>query len=168
MELSNLTKRRIKSYLENGKRLDGRKFLDYRKIEIETGISKNAEGSAKAIIGEDEGTMVTTVELLPLSSADFEYGPPRIDAIEIARVVDRGIRESGFFDFKKLCIKKGEKVWTVFIDIYSINDDGNLLDASALAAVSALLSAKMTKYNEKEEMKITDLSPVSPNAFTFE
>ncbi len=170
METPNLTKKRIKDYLEAGKRFDGRKLLEHRKIEIETGVSKNAEGSARVKIGnteviagikldvgepypdkEDEGTMMTTMELLPLSSEEFDYGPPRINAIEIARIVDRGIRESGLINFKKLCIKKGEKVWNVFIDIYSINDDGNLLDASCFAGIAALLTAKMPKYDEKQE-----------------
>ena len=170
MEISNLTKKRIKDYLEAGKRFDGRGLLDHRELIIETGISKNAEGSARVKLGntevvagvklgvsepytdhEDEGTMMTTLELTPLSSEEFEYGPPRIDAIEMARIVDRGIRESKMIDFKKLCIKEGEKVWTVFIDLYSINDDGNLLDACALAAISALLTVKFPKYDEKTE-----------------
>jgi len=170
MEISNLTKKRIKDYLEAGKRFDGRKLLEHREIEIETGVSKNAEGSARVKLGntevvagikldvgvpypdnEGKGTMITTVELLPLSSEEFDYGPPRINAIEIARIVDRGIRESGMIDFEKLCVKKGEKVWNVFIDLYSINDDGNLLDASCFAAIAALLDAKMPKYDEKTE-----------------
>jgi exosome complex component RRP42 len=145
-------------------------LLDYRKIEIEIGISKNAEGSARVKIGnteviagvklnvsepytdsEESGTLVTSLELLPLSSSKYEPGPPRIEAIEIARIVDRGVRESKFIDFEKLCIKKGEKVWSVFLDLYSINDAGNLLDAAGIAAVAALMSAKMPKYDEKEE-----------------
>ena len=128
METSNLTKKRIKDYLESGKRFDSRKPLEYRDIDIEIGISKNAEGSARVRIGktevvagvkmdvgtpypdhEEEGTMMTTLELLPLSSDEFEYGPPSINAIEMARIIDRGIRESGAIDFKKLCIKKEEK-----------------------------------------------------------
>ena len=36
---------------------------------------------------------------------NFDIGRPGIEAIELARVIDRGIRESGFIDFKKLCIK---------------------------------------------------------------
>jgi exosome complex component RRP42 len=71
----------------------------------------------------------------------FESGPPGEDAIELARVVDRGIRESGMIDVEKLCIKTGEEVWMCFIDIYALNYDGNLFDAMSLATVSALRTA---------------------------
>lgn len=161
----------ISSLIALDKREDGRKLLEYRKpIKIEYGISpKSAEGSARVIIGDtevvagvkmeigepfpdtpDEGALMVGAELLPLSSPDFESGPPSIDAIEIARVVDRGIRESKAIDLKKLCIKKGEKVWMVLIDIYPINDAGNLFDAAGLAALAALKDAKFPEYDEKE------------------
>lgn len=172
MEISNLTKERIHDYLGAGKRFDERGLYDYRDIVIETGISKNAEGSARVKIGEtevvagvklgisepysdspDEGALISGVERLPLSSPSFESGPPSIYAIEMARIVDRGIRESGFIDFKKLCIKEGEKVWTIFLDIYSINDAGNLMDASALAAVAALKTTRFPEY-DKETYKV--------------
>src|SRR3989344_1490241 len=79
--------------LEQGKRADGRKLEDYRKITIETGISKNAEGSARCKIGDtevlagvkmdvgtpypdspDEGSIIVTTELSPIASPDFELG----------------------------------------------------------------------------------------------
>ncbi|MDO8623602.1 MAG: exosome complex protein Rrp42 [archaeon] len=170
MNTSNLTKNRIAEYLEQGKRFDGRKADEYREITVETGISKNAEGSARVRIGNtevlvgvkmdtgtpytdspDKGNMMVTAELIPLSSERFEYGPPSIDAIELGRIVDRGVRESKLIEFEKLCIKEGEKVWTIFIDIYSMNDDGNLLDAASIGAVAALRMAKMPKYNEETE-----------------
>lgn len=160
MEVSEITKKRIKEYLKQSKRFDGRSLFEYRDISIKTGISKNAEGSAEVYMGqtrviagvkldiaepypdsEDAGNLMVTVELLPLASEKFQPGPPDVHAIEMARIVDRGIRESGFIDFKKLCIKKGEKVWSVMIDIYPLNDDGNLIDASALAVIAALQSA---------------------------
>ncbi len=160
---------RIKRYLSEGKRFDGRKPDEFREITIETGVSKNAEGSARVKIGEtevlvgikmavgepypdspDAGNMMVTAELLQLSSPRFEGGRPGFDSVEIGRVVDRGIRESKYIDFSKLCIEKGKKVWTVFIDIYSINDDGNLLDAAGIGAIAALKHAKIPKYDEKE------------------
>lgn len=168
METSYLTEDRIREYLSQGKRFDGRKLDEFRDIFIETGISKKAEGSARVRLGKtevlvgvkmdvaepypdskDEGNLMTTAELLPLSSDRFESGPPKIDAIELGRIVDRGIRESKFIDMKKLCIKEGEKVWSIFVDIYSINDDGNLLDASTIGALIALADTKIPEYDEE-------------------
>ncbi len=156
----------ILNFLEQGVRFDGRKLEEYRPIKVERGFSENAEGSAKVTIGNTEvlagvklsvdepypdtpdgGTMMINVELLPLSNPNFEPGPPGIQAIEIARVVDRGIRESESIDTKKLCIKKGEKVWSILVDICPINDDGNLFDASTLAVVAALQNTKFPSYN---------------------
>ncbi len=172
MKTSKLTGDRIKEYLALGKRFDGRKLDEFREITIETGVSKNAEGSARVKMGKtevivgikmnastpypdspDKGNLMVTAELLPLSSSRFELGPPKIESIELARVLDRAIRESKFIELEKLCIKKGEKVWTVFIDIYSINADGNLLDAAGLGIVAALKNSKIPKYDkEKEEV----------------
>lgn len=190
MKIPNLQKNRIIEYLKQGKRFDGRGLTEHREIVVETGISKNAEGSCSVKFGktevycgvklgiaepypdsQDQGTLMTTVELSPLASNDFELGPPRVNAIEMARIIDRGVRESGFIDFKKLCIKEGEKVWQVFIDIYPINDDGNLLDVAALAALIALGMAKMPVYNEKEEKIEHELSknslPLNKEAMAF-
>ncbi len=152
---------RILDYVKKGIKFDGRKLEEYRKISVEKGVTETAEGSARVKIGKtevlagvklsmekpypdtpDEGCLIVGAELLPLSNPEFESGPPGQFAIELARVVDRGIRESNAIDKKKLCITKGEKVWTVCVDIITINDDGNLFDASALATIAALQDAK--------------------------
>lgn len=152
--------------------MDKRAFDEYRKIEIKTGISQNADGSARVKIGEtevicgiksdigtpypdspDEGSISVGMELLPLASPSFESGPPSEESIELARVVDRGIRESHALDFKKLIIKEGEKCWIVFIDLYAINDDGNLFDASSTAALAALLDARTPKIEDEKIVK---------------
>lgn len=187
--MSNITREYILGLLDKGFRLDNRKFDEYRPISVEYGISsKSAEGSARVKIGKteviagiklevgepyadspDDGTIVVNVELLPLSNPEFESGPPGIDAIELSRVVDRAIREGKGLNFKKLCIKKGELMWTVLIDIYPINHDGNLFDAASIAALAALKDAKFPKlegdkvnYNEstKEKLPLEKL-PVS-------
>jgi len=149
-----------------GKRIDGRKFDEFRKIEINKGVIKKAEGSAEVKIGDteviagvkmnlgepyadspNEGILIVNSEFTPLASPDFESGPPGEDAVELSRVVDRGIRESHAIDVEKLVITAGEKVWTNFIDIHMINHQGNLLDAAALAAVVAILNAKVPKLD---------------------
>ncbi|VVB82541.1 Exosome complex component Rrp42 [uncultured archaeon] len=168
METSKLTAERIIEYMNQGKRFDGRGLDEFRELTIETGISKKAEGSARVKLGntevlvgvkmdvsepypdsKDKGNLMVTAEFLPLSSPRYEPGPPIFDSIELARVIDRGIRESKFIDLKKLCIKEGEKVWTVFIDIYTINADGYLMDAAGIGAIAALKSAKIPEYNEE-------------------
>jgi len=164
-----LRKDKIISLLKEGKRIDGRKFDDYRKVSIETGVIKNAEGSARVKLGETEviagtkmnvekpypdtpnqGSISVNVELLPLASPAFETGPPRADAVELSRVVDRGIRESKTIDFEELCITKGEQAWTVFIDGYVLNYAGNAFDAMGLAAMAALLETKVPKLEDKK------------------
>jgi exosome complex component RRP42 len=164
----------IISLLSKNVRLDGRAPDEYRPVEIKTGVSKNAEGSAKVKIGEteviagvkleimtpypdsaDQGSLMVNVELFPMSSPEFESGPPDIYSIELARITDRGIRESKCIDTKKLCITPGEKAWMVVIDICTLNDAGNLFDAIALAATAALKSAVYPAYDgEKIDYKV--------------
>lgn len=157
-----VNKETIAKLAKEGKRLDKRGLVDYRQpIKIETNISWTAEGSARVQIGEtvvmvgvklsiekpyndtpDEGGIMINAELLPLSNPEYESGPPGIKAIELARVIDRGIREAKALDMKKLCIEPGEKAWFVIIDIVTINDNGNLFDTSGLAVLAALKSAR--------------------------
>ena len=103
----------------------------------------------------NDGVMTVNAELVPLASPNFEPGPPDENSIELARVVDRGIRESHAIDTEKLCIEPGKKVFVVFVDVYVLNHDGNLIDASAIAAVAALMNTKMPNYEIKDgELKI--------------
>jgi exosome complex component RRP42 len=125
---------------------------------VERDIIIKAEGSAlvrlgdtsvlvgvKLDIGEpfsdtpNKGVLMTNAELRPGASPDFETGPPNENSVELARVVDRGIRGSETIDLEKLCIEEGEKVWMTFIDIHALDNDGNLMDAAALGAIASLL-----------------------------
>ena len=89
----------------------------------------------------DKGVLMVGAELLPMSSPEYEIGPPQIKAIEIARVTDRGLREAGALDVKKMCIEVGEKVWFVAVDVCSISDCGNLQDVASIATIAALKDA---------------------------
>ncbi|MBD3361540.1 exosome complex protein Rrp42 [Candidatus Woesearchaeota archaeon] len=161
-------KEHILKALKKGVRYDGRKLLEYRKITVEPGIVHGAEGSAKVKIGDTEiiagvkialetpypdtpekGNLMVNAELRPMANPDFESGPPGEEAIEIARVIDRGIRESKAIDQEKLCIEKGEKAWSVMIDLVPLNASGNLLDAGALAALAALKNTVFPEITEE-------------------
>ena len=169
-----LKQKQIAELIAKEKRLDGRGLTDYREIKVEQGIIERAEGSAKVFLGKtevmvgtkieigkpfsdtpDQGALTVNAELVPLASPTFEPGPPDENSIELARVVDRGIRESKAIDLEKLCIESGNKVFVIFVDVYVLNHDGNLIDASALAALAALLNTKMPNYEiEEDEVKI--------------
>src|SRR3989338_1418264 len=161
-------KEQMLKYVSKGLRYDGRGLLDFRDVKVEYGVAPTAEGSARVTIGgtivlagvklsvenpypdtPNKGNLMVNAELLPLSSPDFETGPPGDLANEVARVVDRSIREGKTVDFEKLCISEGEKVWSVAIDVVSVNDEGNLLDASALAALAALRNTRFPVIDEK-------------------
>ena len=139
------------------KRVDNRAMDQYREVSVETDWVKTAEGSALAKIGDSQvlagvkvqkgmpyadkpnsGVLMVNAELSPMASPTFETGPPKEGAIELARVVDRGIRESKMVDVDQLGITPEEEVWMVFVDLHVMNYDGNLIDTAALAAVSAL------------------------------
>lgn len=164
-----VNKETISLLASQNKRLDNRALEDYRQpIEIELNIAKTAEGSARVQIGKtvilagvklsiekpyndtpDEGGIMVNVELTPMSNPEYEPGPPRIKAVELARVIDRGIREAKTIDLKKLCLEAGEKAWFVSIDLITINDDGNLFDAAGLATLAALKAARFPEYDAK-------------------
>ena len=177
--ISHIDREFISDLLRKGERLDGRAFDEYRDIEIEVNVvAAKAEGSAlvrlgnttvvagvKVLVGEpypdspDEGVTMVTAEMSPIASPLFELGPPKEDAIELARVVDRGVRESETVDVKKLCIAEGKRVYMVFADVYPLEYDGNLIDASSIAVNTALLT---TKYPEMkvEESKLVETGEI--------
>ncbi|MCL2142907.1 MAG: exosome complex protein Rrp42 [Methanomassiliicoccaceae archaeon] len=184
--ISDIRKNQMLDLLKDGKRLDGRAPDEIREITVETGVVESADGSALVRYGDTEvivgvkiipgtpfpdtpgkGVLTTGAELIPMAHPLFESGPPGEEAIELARVVDRGIRESGMVDVEKLCIKEGEEVWMCFIDIYALNYDGNLFDAANLAAVSALRSAVIPaeQYGKGDNAPLpTTCIPVSVTA----
>ena len=118
--VSQLVRSRIISMLKEGSRIDDRGLLDYRPIDVKCGLISRANGSAQVSIGStkalagvkvgigepfsdvpDQGVLTVNAELVPLASPAFEPGPPGFEAIELARVVDRGIRHAEIVDREK-------------------------------------------------------------------
>ena len=122
-----------------------------RPLEIELGIIGKADGSSRVRLGnsevvagvkvetgepfeglENKGALILQAEVLPTASPHIEPGPPDEETIELARVVDRGVRESEMVDLDKLALIPGKVVYTIFVDCSIINYDGNLFDASSV------------------------------------
>ncbi|MFX0182968.1 MAG: exosome complex protein Rrp42 [Candidatus Hodarchaeota archaeon] len=182
--IGNLERKYLTDLLEKGNRMDNREFWERRHIQLIPNVIKKAEGSAMVKWGDsvviagvktqigapfpdtpNDGVITVNIELSPISSPIHESGPPGPDAIELARIVDRGIRESNVIPMQdlKLCVIPGKKVWILFVDIYILDDGGNLIDASALAAISALANTRLNKVLIDEETEeVTLLEETEP------
>jgi exosome complex component RRP42 len=175
--------------LSKGVRSDGRRLDEYRPIKFEFNVISKANGSASVRIGDtyvlvgikaeigkpfpdtpNEGVLIVNSEFVPLASPQFEAGPPDENSIELARVIDRGLRHGGAVDFKDLCIIPNEKVWILWVDIYVLDHGGDLFDATALASLAALMVTKIpvvtvegsqvVVHDERRSLKMADY-PVS-------
>jgi exosome complex component RRP42 len=172
--VEHLRKQQMWDSISKGKRLDGRNLDEIRPIEIEFDIIKKANGSAKVKLGntevvagvkvetgepfeglENKGALILSAEVLPTASPYSEPGPPDEETVELARVVDRGVRESQMVDLDKLVLIPGKTVYTIFVDCSIINTDGNLFDATSYAVVSALISSKLPIF-EIQDGKVID------------
>jgi len=119
--MASIMKDHILQLLKEDKRIDGRGLEDFRPLTVEMNVIEKAEGSALVKLGDTQvlvgikvdlgepfpdlpnmGVITTNVEFVPLASPTFEPGPPDERAIELARVVDRGIRESQAIDLEKV------------------------------------------------------------------
>ncbi|MDK6028266.1 exosome complex protein Rrp42 [Ignisphaera sp. 4213-co] len=155
----------ILNVLAKGYHIDKRPLLSYRQIDVIKNISPNADSSVLVKLGytqvlagvkievgqpfpdnPEEGVLIVNAEYIPAASPTFEPGPPDENAIELARVIDRSIRESKAVALDKLVLVPGRKVWVVWLDIYILDHDGNLIDASMIASIIALAKARIPYY----------------------
>jgi exosome complex component RRP42 len=159
--VSRLRRRKIQEVLKTGNRMDGRALDEYREIILKTSPLEKTSGSAEVTIGKSRvlvsvkvqigrpfedtpgrGVLMCNAEFTPIAHPTFEPGRPRENAIELARVIDRGLRSAEILDFDKLSLIDGKSVYMVFVDIYVLSYDGNLFDAASLAAMAALNTTK--------------------------
>jgi exosome complex component RRP42 len=160
----------ILKLLKRGERADNRGLLDYRPLGIILSPIEKAEGSALVKLGKtqvlvgvkldlgspfedrpNEGVLQVHAEFVPLASPSFEPGPPDENAVELARVIDRSIREPKVIKLDELVLEPGRLVWVIYNDIYLIDHAGNAIDASMIASMLALASAKLPSLVKTEE-----------------
>ncbi|XP_019246965.1 PREDICTED: exosome complex component RRP45A-like isoform X1 [Nicotiana attenuata] len=149
-------KKFIESALESELRIDGRRPFDYRRLTIKFG---REDGSSEVQLGQthvmgfvtsqlvqpyrdrpNEGTLSVFTEFSPMADPSFEAGRPSEYAVELGRIIDRGLRESRAVDTESLCVVAGKWVWSIRIDLHILDNGGNLVDASNVAALAALLT----------------------------
>ena len=171
--IDKLKKTQILELLKEGKRVDNRLFDQVRELSIDIGVVPKAEGSARARLGDtevvagvkiqpekpfpdtgDQGMLICTAEILPIAHPNVETGPPQPPVVELARVTDRGIRESKMLDMKQLVLEKDKSVIGIFCDNAVTDHDGNLFDACSYATTAAINSCKIPKYEIKDDAPI--------------
>jgi len=145
----------ILSCLEDGKRTDGRGIWDFRALKITFGEDP---GQCEVQLGQSrvyvvvsseivepypdrptEGFFLFNTEFSPMASPHFETGRPSDYAVELGRIIEKGLRDSRAVDTEALCIRVGEKVWAISCEIIILDHGGNLIDCAGIAAITALL-----------------------------
>ncbi|KAH9312287.1 hypothetical protein KI387_027322 [Taxus chinensis] len=149
-------KKFIQEALRLEQRIDGRRPFDFRRLSIKFG---REDGAAEVQLGQthvmgivtgqvlqpyrdrpNEGTLAVFTEFSPMADPAFEVGRPGEFAVELGRIIDRGLRESRAVDTESLCILAGKAVWALRVDLHILDNGGNLVDAASVAALAALLS----------------------------
>ena len=127
--VSRLKRKKIQEVVAAGKRMDGRSLLEFREMTLKTNFLKKSEGSSELKLGKthvivgvtakigtpfedtpDKGVLMCGAEYTPLAHVTWEPGPPPLGAIELARVVDRGLRSAEILDMKDYCLIEGKNV----------------------------------------------------------
>lgn len=156
-------------------RADGRELLQQRKIRVQFRRSES-ESQAEVQLGRTrvignvhgeivppfpdrptEGFLHFAVELSPMASPSFEAtasagrgAASSVAAAELARLVERGVRESRALDTEALAVVAGEKVWSITCHVHVVDHGGNLVDAASLAAIAALMHYRRPEVAVKE------------------
>ncbi|XXG50761.1 hypothetical protein AAC387_Pa02g4698 [Persea americana] len=149
-------KKFIEQALVSDLRVDGRRPFDYRRLTIKFG---SEDGSSEVQLGQthvmafvtsqlvqpyrdrpNEGALSIFIEFSPMADPSFEAGRPGEFAVELGRIIDRGLRESRAVDTESLCVLAGKLAWAIRVDLHILDNGGNLVDAANVAALAALLT----------------------------
>ncbi|XP_073046593.1 uncharacterized protein [Primulina eburnea] len=159
----------IKGGIAQDLRTDGRKRLDYRHINVETGVIPQASGSARVTIGAtiviasvkaelgkphpshpDKGKVSIFVDCSSTAEPTFEGRGSEELAVELSSALQLCLLggKSGAgagIDLSSLSIIEGKVCWDLYIDGLVLSSDGNMLDALGAAVKAALSNTAIPK-----------------------
>ncbi|EMR11794.1 hypothetical protein PNEG_00220 [Pneumocystis murina B123] len=152
--------------LNNNLRLDGRDFDIWRDLSL---IFGNNYGQVEISLGKTrifvcisaeitepypdkpyEGIFTIDIELTPIIYSPFESGRSS-EETQIISIIDKAIKKSRMLDKESLCIIYGHYCWSIRADVHYLNHDGNLVDATCIAVVAALLHFRKPVVTVKGE-----------------
>ena len=108
-----------------------------------------------------DGRIEVSVGMTPLCSPSFKVGRASDESISMGEALNDLITSTKVFDLSQLCIEEGKSSWVVYIDVYVLDYDGNVFDASLIGIVAALRSLRLpqTHVEEDGEVVITEVKP---------
>jgi len=173
----------LRKHIQTGFRPDGRKLNERRPLSISLGQIKSADGSSIVRQGNttvvcgikleiarpsadtpNEGFIVPNVTLPAMCHPVLKSGPPSTEAQALSTFLKDVIHNSACVEPRELCIVAGKFVWVLYVDVYCLDNDGNLRDACVSALMAAVKSLKLpsTHYDlELDELVVTKDSHVA-------
>ncbi|KAM3173296.1 hypothetical protein ACTXT7_012783 [Hymenolepis weldensis] len=173
-----------------GCRLDGRRQIDFRPVEIESGILNHTAGSARIKVGNtvviacvsveignttvecpNEGRIEIDVEcssLLtssPTATPKFSGKSGSDIAVTLKATLSTAFTKE-CLPFKSLCIQPGKQCWIIHIDVLVLESDGNLLDAASLSIVAALSTMKLP-MSLAQKLAAEKCEALNPDGFSL-
>lgn len=147
--------------VEDDCRTDGRKCLEYRKIQLETDVISACHGSCHVRIGNtdlligaklqitepsddapDEGCIEFAADSSANASPAFEGRGGEEIANDVVSILTHSFAPA--IDLKSLCLIPGKSVWLINVDILILefSSKANLIDASGIGVKAALMSTR--------------------------
>ncbi|KYQ92402.1 hypothetical protein DLAC_06377 [Tieghemostelium lacteum] len=180
-----------RKFLQRSVRPDGRSLNDIRKTSISTGAITTACGSSFVKIGntsvicgirsevgipsfentDQQTNIFVNLELGPICSNIYSSTKPSEQAMSLSSKLNSLVKrldipkEDFYFD------QEGKVLWYLYVDIYCLDYDGNIMDASILALISSLKNVKLPRgiiENTNEYYKDTEqLRSLQINHYLF-
>jgi exosome complex component RRP45 len=152
----------LKEAIKTDFRVDARGRLAFRHLDLRFGTSNgqallklgrtqiSTQSSLKLIQPQgskpNEGTFKFNVEFSSLVHGCENAGMNvtlQEMKIEIAQFIDKVLKSSRAIDRESLCIVQSRLVWNLQVDLFVVNEDGNMFDACFLAAVACLMNTRL-------------------------
>jgi len=170
--------------LSESLRLDERGVYDYRDVRVKFLMTRGgcivslgetqvcAQASADIVKPKDsrpnEGLLKINLELSPMAAQHFEANKQSDQSVELNRLLERNIKQSRCLDVESLCIRAGEKVWQIRVDLNVLNHDGNILDCANMALIASLAHFKLPEVSVTgDEIKIYSFEERDPISLTI-
>eukprot|EP00917_Polyrhabdina_sp_WS-2016_P023011 GHVP01049847.1.p1 GENE.GHVP01049847.1~~GHVP01049847.1.p1 ORF type:complete len:294 (-),score=36.95 GHVP01049847.1:1436-2317(-) len=172
-ELSVNEKTFVQNSLDKGYRMDGRKFLQYRDIKIDSEIVDRTKSDSKTQIHPSSIGKVELGDTKVVTKATISLVKPAENRPKEGRIkfeikyrtdeqnskdtesflqgeLERLFKTSRAVNMDTLCVVPREYVWSILVTVMVIYDDGNLLECVSASVLTSLMTLKMNEVEVKE------------------